>query len=81
MIFSGGVWKPRAWAPKPMIALWWWFCIVLVGTYTGNLIAFLTVTKIELPINSLEDLVQDTSYSVGTTEGTALHELLRVKYV
>ncbi|XP_076068797.1 glutamate receptor ionotropic, delta-2-like isoform X2 [Oratosquilla oratoria] len=36
--------------------MWWIFSIIIIYSYTGNLIAFLTVPKLENLVNSLEEL-------------------------
>ena len=53
-----------------------WLCIILmIATYAANLIAFLTVTKVTLPVNSLEELVAQNEYSAGVT-GSSAHQLI-----
>nr|XP_027216628.1 glutamate receptor ionotropic, delta-1-like [Penaeus vannamei] len=37
-------------------AMWWCYCLIVVYTYTGSLIAFLTVPRLTSLINSLEEL-------------------------
>ena len=47
--------------------------IIILTTYTGNLIAFLTITKVSLPVNSLEELASQTTHKVGVL-GDSSHE-------
>ena len=42
----------------------------MMATYSGNLIAFLTVNKSTLAFNTLEEMVKQSSYEWGTTGGT-----------
>lgn len=42
----------------------------MVATYSGNLIAFLTVTIDKAPFNSLEELVEQDDYKWGILAGT-----------
>lgn len=53
-----------------MITFFWLFSIIMVATYSGNLIAFLTVTIDKPPFNSLEELVEHDDYKWGVLSGT-----------
>jgi hypothetical protein len=37
--------------------MWWFFTLIMISSYTANLAAFLTVERMESPIESAEDLV------------------------
>ena len=39
-------------------ALWWFFTLIMISSYTANLAAFLTVERMESPIESAEDLAK-----------------------
>ena len=39
-------------------AVWWFFTLILISSYTANLAAFLTVERMVTPINSAEDLAR-----------------------
>ncbi|XP_018019514.2 glutamate receptor ionotropic, kainate 4 [Hyalella azteca] len=41
---------------RVMLGLWWTYCMILIYTYTGNLIAFLTVPRLAGIIQSLDEL-------------------------
>ncbi|XP_060589780.1 glutamate receptor ionotropic, kainate glr-3-like isoform X1 [Ruditapes philippinarum] len=72
LLCQGGVHLPESTAGRTLISCWWLTCIIIVGTYCGNLIAFLTVTKEKPPFNSLQEMndLKDT-YKWGTLGGTA----------
>ena len=38
--------------------MWWFFTLIMISSYTANLAAFLTVERMESPIESAEDLVR-----------------------
>ena len=40
------VYIPESHSARIMIACWWFYTIIVVGTYNGNLIAFLTAPKV-----------------------------------
>ena len=44
------------------------FSIILAATYSGNLIAFLTVTKDKSPFDTLEEMVKQDEYRYGTID-------------
>lgn len=50
-----------------------------MAVYTGNLIAFLSVLRITLPVNSLEDLAAHAEYGLGVQAGTSLEQLFHVR--
>ena len=67
----GGVHLPDSTTGRTLVSFWWIFCIIVVGTYSGNLIAFLTVSKEKLPFNSLVELTEmKGQYKWGTLGGT-----------
>jgi ionotropic glutamate receptor len=43
-------------------ATWWLFGFIVIASYTANLAAFLTVSRLDSPVNSLDDLA--TQYKV-----------------
>ncbi|XP_064646211.1 glutamate receptor ionotropic, delta-1-like [Lineus longissimus] len=43
---QGGVDMPKAMSTRFILLVWWLFVVVILATYSGNLIAFLTVTKV-----------------------------------
>ncbi|XP_052784704.1 glutamate receptor ionotropic, kainate glr-3-like isoform X2 [Mya arenaria] len=71
LLCQGGVHLPDSHAGRTIVSSWWLFCIVVVGIYSGNLIAFLTVTKESPPFTTLEELVKlKGTYKWGTLGGT-----------
>ena len=70
-IFIGNQPMPRSNSGRTMVSVWFLFCLVIAATYSGNLIAFLTVTKEKIPFNSLAELATlDDTYTWGTIGGT-----------
>ena len=39
-------------------ALWWFFTLIMISSYTANLAAFLTVERMESPIETAENLAR-----------------------
>ncbi|KAI0233279.1 Glutamate receptor ionotropic, kainate 2 [Lamellibrachia satsuma] len=69
-------WTPRLDATRIMVGFWWFFAIVVATTYTGNLIAALAVPKTIYPVQSLNDLVEQSTYTYGCTAGAAIYTLI-----
>lgn len=64
---------------RTLLSCWWIFCIIMMATYSGNLVAFLTVTKEKLPFSNIAGLVEQGSYKWGTLEGTVFETIFKVK--
>ncbi|KAL4219833.1 hypothetical protein ACF0H5_020245 [Mactra antiquata] len=78
LISIGGVHLPYSVSGRTLVSFWWLFCIIIVGTYCGNLIAFLTVTKETPPFNTLAEMVElKNSYKWGTLGATGWEMILR----
>ncbi|XP_022215306.2 glutamate receptor 1 [Drosophila obscura] len=57
---------PPSIAGRIAAAVWWFFTIILISSYTANLAAFLTVERMVSPIKSPEDLAMQTDVQYGT---------------
>ncbi|XP_053406688.1 ionotropic receptor 25a-like [Mercenaria mercenaria] len=68
---QGGGEAPKAVSGRLVAATWWLYGFLLVAFYTANLAAFLTVTRLETPITSLEDLSKQQSVKYGPIKGTS----------
>ncbi|XP_042219799.1 glutamate receptor ionotropic, delta-1-like [Homarus americanus] len=55
--------------------MWWTFCVILIYTYTGTLIAFLTVPRMTSLINSLEELANQRKV-LWTYRAKTAHDVL-----
>lgn len=56
---------PGALSTRVMAAAWWFFILILVSSYTANLAAFLTVERMDNPIQSADDLAKQTKVLYG----------------
>ena len=61
--------------------MWWFFTLIMISSYTANLAAFLTVERMESPIESAEDLAKQHTIKYGTVTGGSTHAFFRVIYV
>lgn len=77
LVGEGTELMPRTISGRILTAAWWFFALILISSYTANLAAFLTVTKIDTPIRSLADLVQQTNIKYGTVKNSNAHMFFR----
>ena len=59
-------------------SVWWFFTLIIISSYTANLAAFLTVERMNTPIESAEDLAKQTEIKYGTVEGGSTLEFFKV---
>lgn len=71
-IFIGNF-HPTSWR------IWWFFTLIIVSSYTANLAAFLTVDRKSTPIESADDLAEQTDISYGTLESGSTMDFFRVR--
>lgn len=70
--------SPRSMSGRIVGSVWWFFTLILISSYTANLAAFLTVERMESPINSPEDLASQTEVQYGTLYHGSTWEFFRV---
>ncbi|XP_026748816.2 glutamate receptor ionotropic, kainate 3-like [Galleria mellonella] len=60
---------PIALAPRMITSVWWFFTMIMVASYVGTLVAFLTVEKDVMPFENVEQLADHKSFSYGAKNG------------
>lgn len=60
--------NPKAFSTRIIGAIWWFFCLILISSYTANLAAFLTVERMITPIESVQDLEGQSKIKYGTLD-------------
>lgn len=60
--------------------MWWFFTLIMISSYTANLAAFLTVERMDSPIESAEDLAKQTKIKYGALKGGSTAAFFRVKF-
>lgn len=58
--------------------MWWFFTLIMISSYTANLAAFLTVERMDSPIESAEDLAKQTKIKYGALYGGSTASFFRV---
>ncbi|XP_056633758.1 glutamate receptor ionotropic, kainate 2 isoform X2 [Diorhabda sublineata] len=61
--------NPKATSTRIVGGIWWFFTLIIISSYTANLAAFLTVERMITPIESAQDLAEQTEIAYGTLEG------------
>ncbi|MEQ2217275.1 Serine/threonine-protein kinase grik2 [Xenoophorus captivus] len=56
---------PKALSTRIVGGIWWFFTLIIISSYTANLAAFLTVERMESPIDSADDLAKQTKILYG----------------
>ena len=71
---------PKSMSTRMIAAMWWFFTLIMISSYTANLAAFLTVSRMESPIETAEDLAKPTKIKYGCLGAGSTRAILRVKY-
>ncbi|XP_065574738.1 glutamate receptor ionotropic, kainate 2-like isoform X13 [Artemia franciscana] len=61
--------NPQAASTRIVGGIWWFFTLIIISSYTANLAAFLTVERMITPIESAEDLADQSEIAYGTLGG------------
>lgn len=68
----------RAVSTRMVAGMWWFFTLIMISSYTANLAAFLTVERMDSPIESAEDLAKQTKIKYGALYGGSTASFFRV---
>ena len=55
----------RSMSTRAIAGIWYFFTLIMISSYTANLAAFLTVEKIDFPIEDAKDLAKQTDIGYG----------------
>lgn len=64
-VISGSELMPKALSTRIVGGIWWFFTLIIISSYTANLAAFLTVERMDSPIDSADDLAKQTRIEYG----------------
>ena len=62
-------------------SVWWFFTLIVISSYTANLAAFLTVERMQSPIESADDLAKQTEIKYGSVDSGSTKIFFRVSLV
>ncbi|KAJ7403074.1 hypothetical protein BTVI_80673 [Pitangus sulphuratus] len=66
-------------AMRIVMGSWWLFTLIVCSSYTANLAAFLTVSRMDNPIRTFQDLSKQMDISYGTVRDSAVYEYFKAK--
>ncbi|CAG9835987.1 unnamed protein product [Diabrotica balteata] len=69
---QGGGEAPKNLSGRLVAATWWLFGFIIIASYTANLAAFLTVSRLDTPIESLDDLSKQYKIQYAPLNGSAV---------
>ncbi|XP_012259587.2 ionotropic receptor 25a-like [Athalia rosae] len=70
---QGGGEAPKNLSGRLVAATWWLFGFIIIASYTANLAAFLTVSRLETPVESLDDLSKQYKIQYAPLNGSSAH--------
>lgn len=60
---------PKAASSRVALSFWFFFALIIISSYTANLAAFLTSSRMGVDIKSAEDLAKQTKIQYGAVAG------------
>lgn len=77
--FPGGMHLPYADSARLIVGTWWLVVLVVATTYCGNLVAFLTFPKIDIPITTVDELLAHRgTVTWSTVKGSYFEQEIKV---
>jgi glutamate receptor, ionotropic, invertebrate len=67
----GGGEAPKSLSGRILSATWWLFGFIIIASYTANLAAFLTVSRLDQDFGSLEELAGQYKFEYAPLNGSA----------
>lgn len=75
----GGMYLPKSDSGRIIVGTWWLVVLVIVTTYCGNLVAFLTFPKMEMSLNTVQQLITNKKgYTWSIRANTYFESYLKV---
>uniref|UniRef100_A0A1B0AQH3 Ionotropic glutamate receptor C-terminal domain-containing protein n=1 Tax=Glossina palpalis gambiensis TaxID=67801 RepID=A0A1B0AQH3_9MUSC len=71
---QGGGEAPKAISGRILVAAYWLFVVLMLATFTANLAAFLTVERMQTPVQSLEQLARQSRINYTVVEESDTHQ-------
>ncbi|CAG6014737.1 unnamed protein product [Menidia menidia] len=62
---------PKALSTRIIGGIWWFFTLIIISSYTANLAAFLTVERMDSPVDSADDIAKQTKIEYGVVKDGA----------
>lgn len=72
-----GAEHPRSWSGRMTVSVFWFAVMIINATYTANLAAHLTVSRMKTPIETISDLARQTHIEYGTLKDSQLQTFFK----
>lgn len=76
---TGSELMPKALSTRIIGGIWWFFTLIIISSYTANLAAFLTVERMDSPVDSADDIAKQTKIEYGVVKDGATMTFFKVK--
>ncbi|NP_001096470.1 glutamate receptor ionotropic, delta-1 precursor [Xenopus tropicalis] len=76
---QGGESAANSVAMRIVMGSWWLFTLIVCSSYTANLAAFLTVSRMDNPIRTFQDLAKQVDLPYGTVKDSSVYEYFKSK--
>ncbi|XP_014254521.1 ionotropic receptor 25a isoform X2 [Cimex lectularius] len=74
---QGGGEAPKALSARTLVAAYWLFVVLMLATFTANLAAFLTVERMQSPVQSLKQLSKQSRINYTVVTDSEAHAYFR----
>lgn len=74
---QGGGEAPKSLSGRTMVSAYWLFVVLMLATFTANLAAFLTVERMQTPVQSLEQLARQSRINYTVVADSDTHQYFR----
>ncbi|XP_019124584.1 glutamate receptor ionotropic, delta-1 isoform X1 [Larimichthys crocea] len=78
-VHQGGDGAVGSVALRIVMGSWWLFTLIVCSSYTANLAAYLTVSRMDHAIRSFQDLARQIDVDYGTVRDSAVYDYFRNK--
>lgn len=78
---TGSELMPKALSTRIVGGIWWFFTLIIISSYTANLAAFLTVERMDSPIDSADDLAKQTKIEYGAVRDGSTMTFFKVIFL
>jgi glutamate receptor, ionotropic, invertebrate len=63
-----------------LASIWWIFTLIMASSYTANLAASLTLSRMSPSVENVEDLAKQTTIKYGCKETASTFDFFKVLY-
>ncbi|XP_025829003.1 ionotropic receptor 93a isoform X2 [Agrilus planipennis] len=81
LLQQGGMHLPFADSARIVVGTWWIVVLIVATTYCGSLVAFLTFPKMDIPMNSIDDVIaRKDTITWSVVRDSYMDEQLKASY-